>query len=69
MQGAILVKFYGIWLFMHGIRVAANVENVGISKLGTLRFPDAPHQARAPSFPHLTSHDGGKTRMDAYLTR
>jgi hypothetical protein len=64
LPGAILVKLHDMPLFVHGIRVAGDVENAAIAGSGTTRFPDAPPVRRAPaSYPHLA---GRYTSLDAH---
>jgi hypothetical protein len=64
LPGAILVKFHGMKLFVHGIRVVGSVENVAIGGSGTMKFPDAPPVRRAPvSYPRLA---GRYTSLDSH---
>jgi hypothetical protein len=57
LPGAILLKFHGMPLFVHGIRVVGNVENAAIAGSGTTKFPDAPPIRQEPaSYPHVAGH-------------
>jgi hypothetical protein len=57
LPGASLLKFYGMPLYVHGIRVVGTVENAAIAGSGTTKFPDAPPVRRKPSsYPRLSGH-------------
>jgi hypothetical protein len=57
LPGASLLKFHGMPLYIHGIRVVGNVENAAIAGSGTTRFPDAPPVRQKPSsYPRLSGH-------------
>lgn len=57
LPGASLLKFHGMPLYVHGIRVVGNVENAAISGSGTTKFPAAPPVRRKPaSYPHVSGH-------------
>jgi hypothetical protein len=55
LPAAVLNKFRGMPLYVHGIRVAGSVENAAIDGSGTTRFPNPPPTRQRPtSFPRLS---------------
>jgi hypothetical protein len=62
--GASLLKFHGMPLYVHGIRVVGNVENAAISGSGVTKFPAAPRVRQKPSsYPRLS---GRYTKLSAH---
>jgi hypothetical protein len=62
--GASLLKFHGMPLYVHGIRVVGNVENAAISGSGITKFPAAPRVRQKPSsYPRLS---GQYTELSAH---
>ncbi|HXZ17867.1 MAG TPA: hypothetical protein VEH77_18230 [Roseiarcus sp.] len=54
LPGPTLVKYHGVPLIIHGIRVAGDVENAAIAGSRNFKFPDAPPIRRKPvQYPRL----------------
>lgn len=57
LPGPTLVKYHGMPLIIHGIRVAGNVENAAIAGSRRFNFPDAPPIRQKPArYPRLAGH-------------